>query len=170
MSEIIVELGDGLDPLAESYIDIDYANTYFENRDAPEAWFCGNQDKQEAAIRYAMLYLETKYVFKGCLQSKEQPLSFPRTAFYDKEGRVLAGKDIIPEVIKQAVCELALRHMIEDLFYELPNQDKRIISESVGDRSVTLKGNAGNGSFKVVSNLLRPYLNGNSGVIPIVRG
>lgn len=167
---LVVETGDLTSPTANTYVDLDYVDTYFEERDAPEIWFCQTDDKREAAIRYASLYLETKYKFKGCLQEGSQPLSFPRTSFYDEEGRLRCGEGVIPLEVKQAVSELALRHCKEDLFKDLNSQEARILSEKVGDRSVNLKSSQTNNNFKVVTRLLEPYIKSSTNVLRIYRG
>lgn len=166
-----LETGDLSNALAETYCDLDFIDAYFEERDNPEVWTCLNVDQKEASVRYATLYLETAYEFKGCLEDVTQPLNFPRTAFYDNQGRRYAGTGVIPLVIQQAVAELALKDAIEPLFYEASPSSPRVISESVGDHSIQFKdAPSRHPKFRLISRMLKPYIEGSNSVIPMRRG
>lgn len=166
-----IELGDLLNPLAETYSDLDFIDAYFEERDNPDEWSCLNVDQKEAAVRYASLYFETNYKFKGCLQDVTQPLSFPRTAFYDDDGRLYAGEGVIPVVVKQVIAELSLRQVIDPLFRQDSASTPQVTSETVGDHSITFKSeSAGTPNFRLISKMLKPYTQGNSAIIAIRRG
>lgn len=124
---IIVEDGSGLST-AESYLSVADCGTYHTNR-GNAAW-TGADSAKEIALRKATQYLDAVYgrSFQGTRVTVTQALAFPR---YDVEidGFVLTSTTI-PQKLKDATAELAVRALTEDL---LADQDTpgSIESESV---------------------------------------
>ena len=155
---------------AEAYISVADADTYFTNRGNPSQWSGATTGQKEAALKYAAQYMETRYRFNGCLQDTSQALSFPRTSFYNHDGRLLAGSGVIPDAIKNANAELALRHLIQDLFLTTTPGDSKITSKSIGDASETYDVTLSTNRFTYVDLLLSDYLLNSPSVVPIIRG
>jgi len=168
---LIVETGS-IVPNANAYIDVAYADTYLLDRNLDSEWTLLTATAKEAAIIYATEYLELRYDFKGCLQDRTQSLSFPRSEYYDKEGRALAGVGVIPEIIKQVSVELALRHTVDDLFFTENPSERRIIEEEVDGHRVEFDNSGGGsaGSFAIIEYKLRPYLSSSVNIGRIIRG
>ncbi len=96
---------------ADSYISVADADTYFTNL-GNSAW-TGADSVKEAALRKATNYVDMTYNWVGSITDNDQPLSWPRYSAYDKEGRLLT--DTIPQKLKDAVCELAVASLSNDL-------------------------------------------------------
>lgn len=124
---LIVEDGSGLST-AESYLSVADCGTYHTNR-GNAAW-TGTDPLKEIALRKATQYLDAVYgrSFQGARVTVTQALAFPR---YDVEldGWVILSTTI-PQRLKDATAELAVRALTEDL---LADQDTpgSIESESV---------------------------------------
>lgn len=100
----LVEDGTGVTG-ATSYIDIAYADSYFTDR-MVGAWLSLLPDAKKASLIAATDYIDKRWgpYFKGCQLVDGQSLEFPRDAFVDSSG---AG--YLPEVLKKATAEYALR-------------------------------------------------------------
>lgn len=159
---------------ADSYITLTEANDYWINHGNPVLWSSATDSEKEAAIRYATQFIESSYSFKGSLISTEQPLSFPRTAFYDREGRILAGEGVIPKAIKDASAELALRHLDNNLFFQAQQAIGSIKKEKVGDHEVEFSDPSESLYTKkntdFIMNLLRNYISGTFRQLTILKG
>ena len=140
---LIVEDGLGL-PNADSYIDVDFADSYFLKRGITQ-W--ASLTNKESLIIRAMDYIENNYSYKGTKLVSTQALQFPR---------LIDGETVYPIALKNAVCELALKSNDEDL---LADTDKTTIREKVGDLEIEYDPNQDNvKSFNYVNKLLAPYL------------
>ena len=109
---IIVEDGTGLST-AESYITVAYADTYHSDRG--ETSWSGTDAAKEAALRRALAYLDGRYGprFNGLRRlGREQALMWPRVGASDSEGWII-DSDVIPEELKRAQAEAALRELEE---------------------------------------------------------
>lgn len=151
---LIVESGTGLDPAANTYIDLGYFTTYHEDR---ANTVTASDDAVEAAIRRAMDRLENAYPFKGWKTRNPQPCEFPRSDLYDRYGRLILG---IPARLKQAQAELALRALDGPLDADL-DRGGMVTSESVGPISTSYASGAPAGkSYPLVDMLLSELLVG----------
>lgn len=140
---LIVESGNG-DSNSESYIDVDFADSYFLKRGITQ-W--ASLTNKESLIIRAMDYIENNYSYKGTKLLSTQALQFPR---------LIDGETVYPVALKNAVCELALKSNDEDL---LADTDKTTIREKVGALEIEYDSNQDNiKSFNYVNKLLAPYL------------
>lgn len=155
---------------AEAYISVADADTYFTDRGSPTTWTGATTGQKEAALKYAAQYMDLRYRFNGCLQDTTQALSFPRTSFYNYDGRLLAGSGVIPDAIKNANAELALRHLIQDLFFSSNPDESRVTSKKIGDAAETYDVNRSSNRFTYIDILLGDYLLNSPSVVPIIRG
>ena len=115
---ITVEDGTGLNN-ADAYVSIAYCDLYHSNLEN-SSW-TGTDAVKEAAIRKATTYLDSSYSWKGYIVKETQSLGFPRNYLYDKDGRDISNS--IPVAVKQAVAELALKALSEDLLSDTSNSD-----------------------------------------------
>jgi hypothetical protein len=109
---LIVEDGTGLST-ANSYISVADADAYFEAR-SNSTWDGAIDDSKEAALLYATLWVDRRYVWPGFIVISTQALSWPRGWAYDYEGRVI-DSSTVPQAVKDAVCEAALEHLSTSL-------------------------------------------------------
>ena len=154
---------------AQSYIDLTFTEAYWETHGEPDKWNCQDEVAQEAAILYATKYLETRYKFKGHIVDETQALSFPRSSFCDSEGRDIAGTGVIPEPIKEAVAELALRHVIRDLFLDNSPESRAVSRNKIADSEVELGNTRDLAKFKYINLLLRDYIASDDSCMKITR-
>lgn len=90
---------------ANAYMTVAEADAYFANR-MVTTWMALVPDVKQALIIAATDYIDIRWgaYLKGCRLTDTQPLEFPRTAFVDD-----AGVGVIPETLKKATAEYALR-------------------------------------------------------------
>lgn len=96
---------------ANSYVTVEEANTYFADRLHASAWtaFAG----KEAALITASRLLDWELRFQGFKADSAQAMQFPRTDVTLSDGSELSTT-IIPQEIKFAVFELALKSLTSD--------------------------------------------------------
>ena len=104
---LIVEDGSYVST-ANTYVDVDYVDTYFEDRDN-STWDAATDESRERAILYAGQYLNS-LTWKGYKTRRYQRMSWPRQGARDEDG-FLVESTVIIERIKQAQCEAALREL-----------------------------------------------------------
>lgn len=157
---------------ADSYVTVAEADTYWSDRGDPSQWTALTTAQKESALRQATEYLEVNFCFKGCLEDTSQPLSFPRSEFYDREGRLLAGAGIIPTAIKNAQIEIAIRIAINNTRLDTNTSDNNIIRERVGDHEVQFSSGARNEftAYAYVNKLLKSYTLSSLNNSRIIRG
>lgn len=163
---------------AESYITVAEADTYFAAHGSPEKWTSATESEKEGALRYAAIYLEQHWVYKSRPYNNTQALWFPVQTFYDQYGRVYGGDGVIPQVIKDMQAELALRHLIQDLFIDTTTgsaDSNRIIREKSATREIEFAAPASSwefmtNNFPLISLRLKPYVKMVSHTVPVWRG
>lgn len=165
---LIVEDGTGLSN-AESYCSIEFATTHLASRGKGDLWDA--VDDQEAALRAATDYMVQSYRsrWKGTRRSSSQALDWPRynVVLSDVEGDPYLDSDFVPQEVKQACAELALRASTTDLLADVSRQTS---SESVGEVSVSyFQGQSSQTQYEAIERSLRPYLRAGKGNIQIAR-
>jgi hypothetical protein len=159
---------------SESYISAADATTYHSNR-GNTAW-TGSDTVKEAALRKAATYLDGHYRrrFKGQkVKPTTQPMEWPRVgvklvdgdilyydvtpSFYDSEFMGFLPTTTIPQRLKDAQCELALRALSGDLSAD---GESNIIREKVDVLETEYAPNTVKGmvSYPVVDQLLSDLL------------
>lgn len=96
---------------ANSYVDYDYAENYHTLR-GNSAWTAGDSTQKQYAIIRATQAIDSIYKGKWKGEPTEygaQELEWPRSGV--TVGSTSIGDDVIPAVIKKAVCEAALREL-----------------------------------------------------------
>lgn len=151
-----VEDGTGL-VAANSYISIADCDTYHTDR-GNSAW-TGTDAVKEAALIKATQYIDGRYRkrWKGIILSSTQALCWPREDIYDERDEEIEG---IPQLLKYAVCEAALKALTDDLNPDL-ERGGRIKREKVGPIDTEYMSTApARTSMPVISDLLSGYLKG----------
>lgn len=103
MATLIVEDGSVVTD-ANTYADIATVDTYHDNLGQTD--WTGTADEKTAAILRAMRYLEN-LDWTGSKTAQSNPLSWPRSETYDRDGRLYAS-NIVPQSVVNALCEAAL--------------------------------------------------------------
>ena len=173
---LTVETGQ-IVPDADAYVTLSECNTYHLNMN--NSGWTGTDAVKEAAIRKATAYIDNKYAprWKGSRTQPGQPLLWPRSfvlRFEDEERAGYAQTPVyvpgneIPKVLKNAVCEAALRALSGDLEEDL-ERGGQVASVQVGSISTTYAQGAPAGKkYPIIDNLLRTLLK-TSGMINLVR-
>lgn len=162
-----VETGTG-SATSEAYISVADASTYHTNR-GNAAWAALASDTvREQCLRKATDYMDCMYDWQGVRSYVTvQFLDWPRA------GVVVDGvsidSDAVPEAIKRACAELALKAATDELLPDLERATKR---EKVGQIEVEYfaAGQAENPRYPFIDAMLKPYCQGGSKVnVPLYR-
>lgn len=106
-----------------TFVTLDEANNYFNNRPNSDAWVNLSNSEKEQVLQYATLKINS-LPFIGSKLSEEQPLEFPRNF-----------SPQMPSEIKFGVCEEALAILQNSVHSQ--NKMLGIESMSVGSSSVS---------------------------------
>lgn len=102
------------DPARNSYLSLEDANTYHDERLHSEAWTGEEDDDQKRrALIWATHILDNTFRWRGYRVEEEQPLQFPRYGISDYDGWLLSEKSI-PRKVQDATAELALELLSGD--------------------------------------------------------
>lgn len=149
---------------AESYCTVAFADDYHAKR-GNTAWdLLDTTDQKEPALRKATDYIEQAYQsrWKGYRVDEDQALSWPRYDVYIDDIVSIDGS-VIPEAVKRACAELALKAATAELS---PDLTQGVTSESVGPISVTYDKNSPQGTrYRAIDNMLAPYLKAGGGAM-----
>ena len=102
---LTVENGTGLSA-ADAYISVMDADIYHAAMNNT-AWATLSSAQKEAAIRYATIYLDSRYSWRGTIVEDDQALGMPTEDGYDDQGREITG---LPAKVANACAEMALMH------------------------------------------------------------
>lgn len=167
--QFVVEDGSGVSG-ATSYVAEADADQYFENRPhhtLASIWSAASSAQKQGALVEATAWLDITYVWKGLKVDETYALDWPRSSVYDAEGYAI-DIDEIPERLKQAACEAAVRILnSEDM---APDSDAPVDSVSLGPLSVDfLEGGTQSKKYTVVDRLLRGLIEA-GGMRKVIRG
>jgi len=111
-STFVVEDGSGKSD-ANSYSTIEFADQYWLNRGSPVAWSGATVAARQNALRQGTFYLDDVYggVWRGTISTLTQSLTWPRVSAADADNGLVYYSDAIPTRLKEAACEVALRHI-----------------------------------------------------------
>lgn len=171
---IIVETGAGL-PNAQSYMSTDEADIYHASRGLG-LWENMTVPEKEMCLVRATDFLTQKYRlrWKGYRHTLSQRLDWPRNSVVIGDNvSVYASAtlpyDNVPEEVKNACAELALRASISGLSEDL---SPRVIQETIGPITIKYDTNSSpTVSYTQVGDILKPLLNssGNSSMVKLSR-
>lgn len=96
---------------ANSYVTVAQADTYFDERLNATPWTGASTDDKERALIMATRRLDQEK-FQGIKVAESQALDWPRYWATDDDGEEYESNEI-PQPIKDATCELALRLLVD---------------------------------------------------------
>jgi hypothetical protein len=126
---------------ANSYVDMAYAQSYFDSRLGSSAWNDESDDDVKAtSLQQATRILDSVYDWNGWLASDTQALRWPRdgalnydqafgpNSMYDFDSTLTAYYDrtIVPKRIKDATCEMAI-FLLQNTGYTAAIQDLKSV-------------------------------------------
>lgn len=148
---MIVEDGTSLTD-ANSYVDLDFADSYFSSRGVSE-WNALETEVKEQALIRATDYIDNIFQWCGKKATPNQSLRFPRVNLKDYEGNAIEG---IPTCLKQAVCDATILTAEGETLFQSADANGSIVSESIGQLSFSYSKNS---SEKVASISLHDSIN-----------
>jgi hypothetical protein len=114
-SDLIVETGSGK-PNANSYISLEEANSYFENKRLnSSSWTSTSDANKKIALKMATSVLDHEVQWKGEKRYTAGSLRWPRNWVYDDDGALLSN-DYVPSTVREATAEMALWLLGQDRF------------------------------------------------------
>ena len=160
---------------AEAYIDVAYADTYHANR-GNDAWVTLTVPQKEAAIRRATDYMGEAYRLKwagkrvGITQALDWPrLTVPRkdTIGFQYSTQVYYDHKSIPEEVKKASAELALRAIAGDL---APDLKQGVRSKKIGPMETTYDTSSPQAKrYRAVDMMLSVFFSGGGATMGLCR-
>jgi len=163
---LVVEDGTGKED-AEAYISVTDADAYFAAR-GNAVWADLTTGQKEQALRAGADYMGGQYGlrWKGSRVTADQALDWPRVGVIANGFEV--DSDIVPEAVRRANAEFAVRASAGDL---LADQGAQVKSERVGPIAVEYADGARQGTrYVAVDGMLAAYLlGGGAGQIAVIR-
>lgn len=154
---LIVEDGTGLTN-AESYLSVVDATAYHTKMGNSAAWAAvGIESVQEAMLRRATNYLRSRYyaMWQGTPIAPFQRLDWPRWGVPTRNGYNAIASNEVPEEVKDACAELALKASTTEL---MPDSNQAIKREKIGLIEVEYDQYSAPPSFSSVDSMLAPLL------------
>lgn len=165
---LVVETGSA-SATAESYISVADADLYFSNR-GNAAWAALSTTQKEQNLRKATDYMVGVYRlrWKGYRKTATQALDWPRSFVYLEaftQGAVgsypyLVGDTVVPNEVKNACCELAIKAATAELAADL---SRGVLSEKID--AITIQYDPASPEavrYRAVDNMLATYLKSKS--------
>lgn len=155
---------------AESYQTVAGADTYHSNR-GNTSWAALTTAAKEQALRKATDYMTQAYRnrWKGYRYDSTQALDWPRdyVVLGDHVINESLATNIVPDEVKAACSELALRASTEEL---APDLDPAVTSEEIGSLSVSYAaGTSQTTTYRAIDMILKPYLKSGGSGAQIIR-
>lgn len=146
-----VEDGTGLED-ANAYCEVAFASDYASLRGLE---FDGDVADQQAALVKASDYIDARFEFRGSKKTYAQGLSWPRTGASDRSEGVTIPDNVVPKVLKRAVAELAIKVLAGTALIEDLARGGKVVSQSVGEISVTYSQDADPATKYGITDLLK---------------
>ncbi len=142
-----------------SYVSLEDANTYFNERLYAEAWTSETDDDKKARALITATRKIDRLIIKGVKADSDQTLQFPRS-IYSEDTKLWVEESEVSQSVKDAVCEEALA-LLKGIPKRVELQAQGVKSFSLG----SLSENYGSGKIvKLISQeareLLQPYIAG----------
>ena len=155
---------------ADSYVSVADTDTYNTSYVGGSLWIAAIEAAKEIALRQATQYLDVTYydLWLGERVDDTQALSWPRSGVYYSDG-VAVGADEIPEPLKKATMELAIKANASpnSLFTDVSAGASGVKREKVKagpvEADTTYNGSSSTQTrYTIVDNLIAPltYANG----------
>lgn len=145
----------------DSYVTLEEAETYFGNRLYAAEWTGASDPEKEKALKMAARTM-MRFNWSGSITSDDQILSWPRQGMIDAEGRVIAS-DAIPQIIKDAQCEVALGMLRDDLTADDGNKSVRKLKAGSVEIEYAGQAPAAARAPDIAIDMVKPFLTAQTG-------
>lgn len=155
---------------SNTYISQADATTYLGDRLNTSAWTNADSTEKDQALLQATRRLDVEE-YDGSKNTQGQALKWPRVGAIDDDGYEFAT-DAIPQIVKDAQCELALWLLNQGTTDALaPTGLEGFINVKVGSLDATPRHSQKAGALpQVVLDILRPVLATSRSMVDIVLG
>lgn len=102
---------------ANSYLTLEEAEAYFTARVHIANWTAASTDEKNAVLVWATRLLDLGMEWAGTKRTQTQSLRWPRSGTMDRDGYAY-DYDTVPQLVKDATCELALSLLARDRIAE----------------------------------------------------
>lgn len=109
---LVVETGSGL-ANSNAYLTLAEAQAIADARLHVSTWTSATADQRTVSLIWATRLLDTLVTWNGTKNSDTQALQWPRTGVTERNGWLI-DNDVVPQWLKEAVFEFALRLLSED--------------------------------------------------------
>lgn len=100
---------------ANSYVSVAEATSYLSvNPHVSATWVALTSDERANLVIFASRYIDQRAVWRGWKTDDDSAMRWPRTGVYDRDG-ILISPNVIPQQLKDAVCEMARFLLVDDL-------------------------------------------------------
>jgi DnaT-like ssDNA binding protein len=147
---------------ANSYLSQSAASAFFVGRLDADEWAAASLADQEAALIMATLRLDCEY-YRGIRVTITQRLQWPRYSTYDRDG-LLLDSTLIPVMIQQATCELALALLKEPTLFGDTGLEA-FLNVKLGDLDITPRGIQAAKLPAIVRQLISPVRRGGQSTV-----
>ena len=133
----IVEDGTIVDD-ANSYATVEFADNYAFDQAAGTTWTTATLAQKQEALRLGTRDLDALFEvhFSGERTDEDQPLAWPRSYVYDRDGNAISSS-VVPLAIKQCTVLAAIARRRGDVAVPEVTSSGDIASESVGVGEIT---------------------------------
>lgn len=130
-STLVVEDGSGRSD-ANSYATVAAADAYNVNVTRSTEWLNATAVAKANALILATQYLDNEFAgrWQGHRAYEEQALAWPRADVVDEDGFDLSST-VVPQRLKDACCELAVRVVLGDDLHPVETEPAGVAAESV---------------------------------------
>lgn len=158
---------------ADAYVSTAEVDTYNTNYVGDTTWSGATDTAKEIAVRQATQFIDSKFAsrFVGVLSDNDQSLMWPRAGAIGHDGRSYDDDDI-PDQLKNAVYELAIKATAEDLVPDIDTPgDVRRTKDAVGPLSTEVEyfGASQEKLYNLAMKILDPLIDGGTAQISVSR-
>jgi len=146
----------------DTYLDLEGAAAYFNDRLHSQAWVAATDPDRERALKTATRLLDT-LDYQGVRTSRTQGLAWPRLCIMDPRGSAVPG-NTVPTFVSAACAEWGIWLLSHD-----PAQPVHTVTrKQVGDLNVELAASLPDALPPLVRAYLAPFLSGSQNTAQIV--
>lgn len=167
---LVVEDGTGKTN-ADAYDTLVAVDTYNTSHANNSTYSALSDSDKEKAIRLATQYLDNNFRnrWKGVRTTKDQSLAYPRAGVEDYDGYVF-DSDVIPQVLKDAMAELAIlsgtgTSLMPNLTSPGTIKSKRSRIDVIETSTEYMGGRSQIAWFRLIDNLLRDLITSSDRIV-----
>lgn len=136
-----------------SYVTLEAAESYFVGRLGASSWDEADEPDRESALMMATARLDLE-PYQGSVATSTQRLQWPRAGVTDRLAGANYSSTIIPQLVQDATCELALSILKDPTAFEGGGDLSEFSHLSLGSLDITPRASSSSALPSVVLRLL----------------